>query len=92
MIDSVQLTAKYKVATPADWKVRFKLFYDMFYDNAWKINRCFSSEKCEQHGTYCMVLPTVKDEDLGELFPAGVEQHTLPSGKSYLRTTPCPDQ
>ncbi|EFX65355.1 hypothetical protein DAPPUDRAFT_231855 [Daphnia pulex] len=64
VIDSVQLTAKYKVATPADWK----------------------------HGTYCMVLPTVKDEDLAELFPAGVEQHTLPSGKGYLRTTPCPDQ
>ncbi len=94
VIDSVQLTAKYKVATPADWKVRLKivLWYGMFYDYVWKINHCLSSEKCEQHGTYCMVLPTVKDEDLAELFPAGVEQQTLPSGKGYLRTTPCPDQ
>jgi alkyl hydroperoxide reductase subunit AhpC len=25
VIDSVQLTAKYKVATPADWKVRLKI-------------------------------------------------------------------
>ena len=37
-----------------------------------------------------MVLPTVKDEELDELFPAGVETTTMPSGKNYFRTTPCP--
>ncbi|KAI9556220.1 hypothetical protein GHT06_018794 [Daphnia sinensis] len=63
-IDSVQLTARYKVATPADW----------------------------QHGTYCMVLPTVRDDELEALFPKGVEKHAMPSGKDYLRMTPCPQK
>ena len=38
-----------------------------------------------------MVVPSGKDEELAELFPAGVEHLTVPSGKGYLRTTPCPD-
>ncbi|XP_050097222.1 peroxiredoxin-6 [Anopheles aquasalis] len=61
-IDSMQLTDKRKVATPADWK----------------------------QGESCMVLPTVKDEQLSELFPAGVTSVSLPSGKGYLRRTECP--
>ena len=34
-----------------------------------------------------MILPTVKDEDLPELFPGGVEKVLMPSGKVYVRTT-----
>ena len=37
-----------------------------------------------------MVVPSVKEEDLAELFPAGVEKHSVPSGKNYIRMTPCP--
>lgn len=62
VIDSLQLTAKYRVATPADW----------------------------QPGKPCMVVPSVKDEELAQLFPDGVEKHPVPSGKDYLRTTTCP--
>ena len=41
-------------------------------------------------GTPCMVVPSVKNEELEQLFPAGVEKHAVPSGKEYLRMTPCP--
>ncbi|KAL0267265.1 UNVERIFIED_CONTAM: hypothetical protein PYX00_009585 [Menopon gallinae] len=38
-------------------------------------------------GTKVMILPHVKDEDLPTLFPKGVEKVSMPSGKSYVRTT-----
>ncbi|KAG5672587.1 hypothetical protein PVAND_002703 [Polypedilum vanderplanki] len=42
-------------------------------------------------GDYCMVLPTVKNEEIPKLYPKGVEFVNVPSGKSYLRKTPCPE-
>uniref|UniRef100_T1J9Z2 1-Cys peroxiredoxin n=1 Tax=Strigamia maritima TaxID=126957 RepID=T1J9Z2_STRMM len=62
VVDSLQLTAEKRVATPADWKA----------------------------GGECMVLPSVKQEDISELFPKGVRTHPLPSKKNYLRFTPQP--
>ncbi|XP_001653657.3 peroxiredoxin-6 [Aedes aegypti] len=59
VIDSMQLTDKKKVATPADWK----------------------------QGEWCMVQPSVKEDELPELFPNGVTKVELPSGKGYLRKT-----
>uniref|UniRef100_A0A1Q3FC68 1-Cys peroxiredoxin n=1 Tax=Culex tarsalis TaxID=7177 RepID=A0A1Q3FC68_CULTA len=58
-IDSLQLTDKMRVATPADWTP----------------------------GQWCMVQPSVKEEDLPKLFPGGVTKVDLPSGKQYLRKT-----
>lgn len=58
-IDSLQLTDKMRVATPADWTP----------------------------GQWCMVQPSVKEEDLPNLFPGGVTKVELPSGKQYLRKT-----
>ncbi|XP_034666953.1 peroxiredoxin-6 [Drosophila subobscura] len=43
-----------------------------------------------QQGGKCMVLPTVKAEDVPQLFPKGIETIEVPSGKGYLRTTPQP--
>jgi len=43
-----------------------------------------------QKGGKCMVLPTVKAEDVPKLFPQGIETIEVPSGKSYLRITPQP--
>lgn len=63
VVDSLQLTATKKVATPADWK----------------------------KGGDCMVLPTVKQEDIAELFPKGVTVREMPSGKNYMRYTPQPE-
>ncbi|UYV62179.1 PRDX6 [Cordylochernes scorpioides] len=40
-------------------------------------------------GDEVIVVPSVKDEELPALFPQGVKQHTLPSGKNYLRYTKC---
>ena len=57
VIDSLQLTANQKVATPANWK----------------------------QGEDCVVLPTIKTEDIPDLFPKGFTEVT-----SYLRTTPQP--
>lgn len=62
VIDSMQLTDKCKVATPADWK----------------------------QGESCMVLPTIPETDIPNLFPKGVERVEVPSGKMYLRKTPEP--
>ncbi|XP_068731148.1 peroxiredoxin-6-like [Montipora capricornis] len=62
VIDSLQLTATKKVATPANWKP----------------------------GGDCMVLPTVKAEEVSELFPQGVMVEDMPSGKGYMRFTPQP--
>jgi len=63
VVDSLQLTATKKVATPVDWK----------------------------QGGACMVVPSVKPEEEGGLFPKGVTSHSVPSGKGYLRTTPQPE-
>ncbi|KAI5637010.1 ahpC/TSA family domain-containing protein [Phthorimaea operculella] len=41
-------------------------------------------------GDDCMVLPAVPEEQLGQLFPKGVTVLQVPSGKKYLRKTPCP--
>ncbi|XP_046976805.1 peroxiredoxin-6 [Vanessa cardui] len=62
VIDSLQLTDKAKVATPANWKM----------------------------GDDCMVLPTVPEDQIDKMFPQGVTVVPLPSGKKYLRKTPCP--
>jgi peroxiredoxin 6 len=43
-----------------------------------------------KNGDQCMVLPTIKDEDIPALFPKGVIKTEVPSGKSYIRKTPCP--
>lgn len=43
-----------------------------------------------QIGEECMVLPTVKDEELETLFPQGVTIMDMPSGQAYLRKTTCP--
>ncbi len=54
VIDSLQLTAVHKLATPADWK----------------------------SGGDCIIVPSVSNEEAGELFPGGFEEI-----KPYLRTT-----
>ncbi|XP_053683162.1 peroxiredoxin-6 [Sabethes cyaneus] len=59
VIDSMQLTDRKKVATPADWV----------------------------QGQECMVQPSVKEDELAKLFPSGVTNVELPSGKQYLRKT-----
>lgn len=61
VIDSLQLTAEKKVATPADWKA----------------------------GENCMVIPSIPSAEAKKLFPEH-KVHQVPSGKEYLRTTPCP--
>lgn len=42
-------------------------------------------------GEWCMVLPTVKDEEIPALYPKGVDVTEMPSGKKYIRKTPCPE-
>ncbi|XP_019752655.1 peroxiredoxin-6 [Hippocampus comes] len=59
VIDSLQLTAQKKVATPVNWKP----------------------------GDKVMVLPNVSDADAATLFPNGVTNKEVPSGKKYLRYT-----
>lgn len=61
VLDSLQLTDKHQVATPADWK----------------------------KGGDCMILPTLKPEEVKEKFP-GFSSVMVPSGKNYIRITPQP--
>ena len=58
VIDSLQLTAYHKVATPANWN----------------------------NGDDCVIVPSVQDEDIPQLFPKGHKKI-----KPYLRTTPQPN-
>jgi len=41
-------------------------------------------------GEECMVLPTIPDDQVKEIFPNGITTVQLPSGLNYLRTTPQP--
>lgn len=43
-----------------------------------------------KQGEKCMVVPSVKPEEMSALFPKGVELVPVPSGKQYLRMTPQP--
>jgi len=61
VIDSLQLTAEKKVATPVDWK----------------------------EGGECMVIPSISADQAKTMFP-NHKVHQVPSGKAYIRTTPCP--
>jgi len=61
VIDSLQLTATKKVATPVDWK----------------------------SGDDCMVIPSLSEEEANKMFTS-VTVAKVPSGKTYLRTTPHP--
>lgn len=63
VLDSLQLTATKRVATPANW----------------------------QQGGTCMVVPSVKPDELATAFPKGVTIKDVPSGKGYLRFTPQPE-
>lgn len=38
-----------------------------------------------------MVLPTINNEDAFKLFPKGFTVQQMPSGKEYIRKTPCPE-
>ncbi|MDY8137164.1 peroxiredoxin [Aquimarina sp. 2201CG5-10] len=58
VIDSLQLTAYHKVATPANWN----------------------------HGEDCVIVPSVTNEEIPELFPKGHKEV-----KPYLRMTPQPN-
>lgn len=44
-----------------------------------------------QNGGSCMVVPSVKPDQVAGLFPKGITIHDVPSGKQYLRTTPQPE-
>ena len=57
VIDSLQLTDRHKVATPANWT----------------------------QGEDVIIVPSVKDEEARQLFPAGWTEH-----KPYLRTVKQP--
>lgn len=59
VIDSLQLTANYQVATPVNWK----------------------------DGEDCVVIPSIKTEDIPAKFPKGFREI-----KSYLRMTPQPNK
>ncbi|CAB3225121.1 unnamed protein product [Arctia plantaginis] len=43
-----------------------------------------------QVGDDCMVLPSVPQDQIATVFPQGIKEISLPSGKKYLRKTPCP--
>ncbi|XP_011498837.1 PREDICTED: peroxiredoxin-6-like [Ceratosolen solmsi marchali] len=38
-------------------------------------------------GDKVMIVPSVKEEDIPNLFPKGVERVSMPSGRNYVRTT-----
>ena len=55
------------------------------------VNKKVATPANWESGGSCMVVPSVKEDQLGELFPKGVTVHDVPSGKRYIRTTPQPE-
>lgn len=43
-----------------------------------------------KQGDDCMVVPSLSNEQAKELFPKGFTVVAMPSGKEYIRKTPCP--
>ncbi|KAL0274136.1 UNVERIFIED_CONTAM: hypothetical protein PYX00_006633 [Menopon gallinae] len=43
-----------------------------------------------KNGDDCMIIPTIKNEDIPALFPKGYKVLELPSKKQYMRITPQP--
>lgn len=89
VIDSVQLTDLYKVATPADWEVSWNIHICSLHCNVFHTTTKFCVLS-SQTGESCMVLPTIKNDDIPKLFPKGVKTTEVPSGKQYIRVTPYP--
>lgn len=92
VLDSLQLTARLRVATPADWKVR---------NNKMMLSRGAAAAAAAgdlvtvlvlplslQPGDCVMVPPSMPEEEAAALFPEGVYTKELPSGRKYLRYTP----
>ncbi|XP_055387001.1 peroxiredoxin-6 isoform X2 [Condylostylus longicornis] len=44
-----------------------------------------------KNGEDCMVLPTIRESDIPNLFPRGITTVEVPSGKRYIRRTPQPE-
>ncbi|XP_058651541.1 peroxiredoxin-6-like isoform X2 [Onychostoma macrolepis] len=90
VIDSLQLTAHNRVATPVDWRVR---------TSVWRLMRavlillsvCNVCGSALKPGNSVMVPPSIPETEAAALFPAGVYTKDLPSGKKYLRYTPQPN-
>lgn len=105
VIDSLQLTATKKVATPADWQASFLPKRICSVWNTWDPGpillytlkkyfiahgRSASFKHLLQPGDKCMVIPSISTAEAEKIFPKGVEVRAVPSGKEYLRFTPHP--
>ncbi len=86
VIDSLQLTAHNRVATPVDWRVR-----SVFRDVLILLSVCNVCGSYLKPGNSVMVPPSIPETEAAALFPAGVYTKDLPSGKKYLRYTPQPN-
>lgn len=84
VVDSLQLTASKRVATPADWKVRHTFQRLRFYPPP------PLTSVCSQPGDCVMVPPSMSEEEASIMFPEGIYTKDLPSGRKYLRYTPQP--
>ncbi|XP_037957273.1 peroxiredoxin-6 [Teleopsis dalmanni] len=101
-MEGIPLTCRAVFIIDNNKKLRLSLLYPATTGrNFDEILRCIDSLKLTQEksvatpadwkqGDPCMVLPTVKTENIPKLFPAGVTIVTVPSGKEYLRKTPQP--
>lgn len=92
VVDSLQLTAHNRVATPVDWRVRH-VKSSLFV--VCSCHQCVISDahicSCSKPGDSVMVPPSIPEQEAMTLFPAGVYTKDLPSGKKYLRYTPQPN-
>lgn len=83
VVDSLQLTANFKVATPANWvhgdNVMVRTYTHHYTDWSTDMTRV------------CQLTPGVSNAEAEEKFPKGFEVMEVPSGKAYLRLTPQPN-
>ncbi|KAL3186120.1 hypothetical protein MRX96_028244 [Rhipicephalus microplus] len=101
-VASLKLTEEKKVATPRPigWETRYGDCQLVFLLNKCAHNRDNDERKMYEQGVLpallrpkmpgepCMVIPSVKDEEIPLLFPKGVTSYNVPSGRKYIRVTP----
>ncbi|GIX86358.1 peroxiredoxin-6 [Caerostris darwini] len=100
--DGLPLTARAVFVVGPDKRMKLSILYPATTGRCFKevlrvvdslqltMNKKVATPVNWEQGGDCMVLPTIKQEDVPKLFPKGVTVREMPSGIPYMRFTPQP--
>jgi len=100
--DGIPLTCRAVFVIDSNKKLRLQILYPATtgrnFDEILRVidsmqltdNKKVATPADWKQGNECMVLPTVHEDDIPNLFPKGITRVEVPSGKGYIRKTPQP--